>query len=693
MREEIARLEESMKKRIELEGALKAYLRWPLLLTVLLLVMNASVYFINRKAGMVMSIYVFVYFIIAVLLYTLRRTVILNEIVKYAVDYTQVQRQLLKDMMLPYALLDTEGHMLWGNDQFVDIIGNEKAARRNIGSVLPGVQANRLPKDEHDVEMYIHLEERDYRVVLRRSYIEKMVDSNVLENNPAIQGNALISIYLHDETEIHSYVKQIADEKMIVGLLYIDNYEEALETIDEVRRSLLLALIDRKVNKYMQNIDAIVKKLEKDKYIFVFKNQYLEQLKNNRFSLLEEARSVNIGNDIAVTLSIGLGVSGDSYQVGYDYARVAIDLALGRGGDQAVLKEGEKISYYGGKSVQIEKKTRVKARVKAHALRELMEAKETVLIMGHKIGDVDSFGAAIGVYRISKNLGRKAHIVINEITTSVRPIMNRIIENPEYEEGMFLNSNKAMEIADDNTLLVVVDVNRPSYTECEKLLELTQTIVVLDHHRASEEAIRNAVLSYIEPYASSACEMVAEVLQYVDDDLKLRPVEAEAMYAGMMIDTNNFLNKTGVRTFEAAAYLRRSGADITRVRKMFRSDMAEYKLRAEAIQNTEVFLNAYAITECKAKGVESPTILGAQVANELLNIVNIKSSFVLTEYNGKIYISARAIDELNVQMVMEKLGGGGHINVAGAQLEGYTMERAKFVMKEILRKMNQNGEL
>lgn len=681
------------KKRWEIESALKGYLRWPLLLTLLLVVMDISIFLIDRNAGIIMLGYVIIYLIIAALLYMLKRPAILNDVVKYAVDYSQVQRQLLKDMKLPYGLLDTEGHLLWGNNEFIDIIGNEKAARKNITNVLPELQKNRLPKDEHDVEMYINLGDKDYRIVLRRSYIEKLIDIEGIEGSGGIQRNALISIYLYDETEIHSYMKQIADEKMVVGLLYLDNYEEALENVDEVRRSLLLALIDRKINKHMQSIDAIIKKLEKDKYIFMFKHQYLEKLKNTRFSLLEEARSINIGNDIAITLSMGLGVSEGSYQSGYEYARVAIDLALGRGGDQAVVKEGEKIFYYGGKSVQVEKKTRVKARVKAHALRELMEAKESVLIMGHKIGDVDSFGAAIGVYRIAKTLDKKAHIVINDITTSVRPIMNRFIENPEYTEDMFLNSNQAIEMADSNTLLVVVDVNRPNYTECEELLGMVQTIVVLDHHRSSGEAISKAVLSYVEPYASSACEMVAEVLQYVDDKLKLRPVEAEAMYAGMMIDTNNFLTKTGVRTFEAAAYLRRSGADITRVRKMFRSDMLEYKLRAEAIHNMEVCLNAYAITECKAEGVESPTILGAQVANELLDIKNIKASFVLTEYNGKIYISARSIDELNVQVVMEKLGGGGHMSVAGAQLEGYTIERAKMIMKETLRKMNENGEL
>ena len=316
-----------------------------------------------------------------------------------------------------------------------------------------------------------------------------------------------------------------------------------------------------------------------------------------------------------------------------------------------------------------------------------METRDQVLIMGHSIGDVDSFGSAIGIYRIAKTLGKKAHIVINEITTSVRPVIDRFLKDADYEEDMFLNSQQALEIEDANMLLVVVDVNRTSYTECPELLERTKTVVVLDHHRQVGEGIENAVLSYIEPYASSACEMVTEILQYVDDNLKLRQVEADAMYSGIVIDSNNFLTKTGVRTFEAAAFLRRCGADITRVRKIFRISRQEYQLRAEAVRGMEIYMDHYAITECKAEGVDSPTILGAQVANELLNISDVKASFVLTEYNNKIYVSARSIDELNVQLVMEQLGGGGHLSVAGAQLTGVDVEQGKQMVRDVLRWM------
>ena len=423
------------------------------------------------------------------------------------------------------------------------------------------------------------------------------------------------------------------------------------------------------------------------------KQKYMAQLEEERFGLLEDIKTVNIGNEMAVTLSIGIGMNGESYIQNYEYARTAIDMALGRGGDQAVVKCGEKIQYYGGKSQQLEKTTRVKARVKAHALRELLETKDRLLIMGHRIGDIDSFGSAIGVYRIAAALNKKASIVINEVTSSVRPMMDRFVDNSEYPEDLFLNGEEAAKVVDANTALVVVDVNRPSYTEEPELLKLVKTIVVIDHHRQSSEIITGATLSYVEPYASSACELVAEILQYVADSIRIKSAEADAMYAGIVIDTNNFKSQAGVRTFEAAAFLRRNGADVTRVRKLFRDKMEDYKARAEAVRQAEVFEGAFAISVCPAENVESPTVVGAQAANELLNIVGIKASVVLTPYKEKIYLSARSIDEINVQLMMEKLGGGGHRTVAGAQLAGTDIEEAKEKIKDVIRAMQEKGEI
>lgn len=675
--------------KTDVNKRLRAYLRWPLYLSLILLAGNGIIYCVNRDAGVVMTIFVILYIMIAFGIFFSRKSSIMTDLINYASDYSQVQRNLIRELMLPYAILDSEGCFMWGNDAFFELTGNVKMGTKNISTIIPEITEDVIPEDVLDRELHIRWNERDYQVVLRRIDVDNFDGSGkrvpleeTLDND-----NVLITMYLRDETEIREYIQEIDDRKLIVGLLYIDNYDEVLSDRDDMRASMLTALIDRRINKYMQSVDAIVKKLEKDKYVFMFKNKYLPQMEKNKFSLLEEVRSINVGGDMAATISIGLGINDESYLKSYEYARIAMDLALGRGGDQAVIKNGDKISYYGGKSVQVEKKTRVKARVKAHALRELMETREQVLIMGHSIGDVDSFGSAIGIYRIAKTLGKKAHIVINEITTSVRPIINRFLKDADYEEDMFLNSQQALEIEDSNMLLVVVDVNRASYTECPELLKRTRTVVVLDHHRQVGEGIENATLSYIEPYASSACEMVTEILQYVDDSLKLRQVEADAMYSGIVIDSNNFLTKTGVRTFEAAAFLRRCGADITRVRKIFRISRLEYQLRAEAVRGMEIYMDHYAITECKAEGVDSPTILGAQVANELLNISDVKASFVLTEYNNKIYISARSIDELNVQLVMEQLGGGGHLSVAGAQLTDVDIEQGKQMIRDVLKKM------
>ena len=686
-----------MGRKLRLNSSLRVYLLWPIYLTLLLLLMNLVIYVVNKKAGYVMSGFIMVYFLLALSAFYFKRHQIATELVRYAMDFAQVQKRILKEMVVPYALLDVDARLQWGNNEFMDLFQGKKAIGHSISSLLPSITDASLPKAEADEVAHITLNNRNYKVVLRKIIspnFDEDANWSFYESEKAWETkNALIAMFLFDETDIIVLQKENKEQKLIVGLLYIDNYEEALDSTDEVRRSLLTALVDRKINKYMQGIDAVIKKLEKDKYVFVFQYRYLNVLQSTKFSILEEVRNVNIGNEMAVTISIGLGVNADSYITSYEYARAAIDLALGRGGDQAVIKNRDKISYYGGKSIQVEKSTRVKARVKAHAFREFVEGKDKIVVMGHALGDVDSFGAAIGVYRIGKAFNKKVHIVINEITTSLRPMISRFVGNSEYEEDLFLQNEQAKEVVDVNTLLVIVDVNRPSLLECEELLDYARTVIIFDHHRQTNEAIENAALSYIEPFASSTCEMIAEILQYIGGNLKLRPIEADALYAGIMIDTNNFLTKTGVRTFEAAAYLRRNGADVTRLRKLFRSDFTEFKTKADAISSTEIYLDYYAIAICASADVDSPTILGAQVANELMNIAEIKASFVLSEYNNKVYISARSIDEVNVQLVMERLGGGGHLSVAGSQLEGYSIEEAIIKLKETLATMVKEGDI
>ncbi len=683
-----------MKEKRKVTGQLGVYLQWPLLLSALIIIMNVAVGTIDTTAGLAMCGFTILYMIIAVFLYIYKKKGIMAGMIEFSAEYAWIQKKLLMSLHIPYAILDEAGHILWMNEQFVQIIKEEKGNIKTIQAMFPEITKEELLKMEEDVSLHSSFGERRYRIELKPVALEKgdiSPDSGL--KGVVTEDKSLITMYLFDETEILRLTQEVDDQKMVAGLIYLDNYEEALASVEEVRRSLLMALIDRKISKYINRMSGIVKKMEKDKYFFAIKQKYVEELRQQRFSILEEVKTVNIGNEMSVTLSIGLGMNGDTYSQNYELSRMAMDMALGRGGDQAVLKNGEKIEYFGGKSQQLEKTTRVKARVKAHALRELMETKDHLLIMGHKLGDIDSFGASVGIYRIATALNKKAHIVINDVTSSVRPMMERFLNNPDYPDDLFLTGDKAAEMVDANTILVVVDVNRPSITDAPELLHLAKTIVVLDHHRQSSEIITNAVLSYVEPYASSACEMVAEVLQYIADGIKVKPQEADAMYAGIVIDTNNFTNQAGVRTFEAAAYLRRSGADITRVRKMFREEMVDYKAKAEAVRLADVYQGLFAISVCPSEGIENPTIVAAQAANELLEIKGIKASVVMSRYNNTIYLSARSIDEVNVQVMMEKLGGGGHRTIAGAQLPGATIEEAKERVKKVIQEMIEKGEV
>lgn len=680
------------KTNIKLKGKLRRYLNWPLYLTIVLILMDIAMYAQDIQMGAEFSGFIVLYVIIVLISNRRSRPLLINELVNFATQYGTVQKQLLNDFEIPYALLDYNSRFLWMNEKFTEITGKDKNYHKSVTTVFPSLTKDILQKSEAVESINVMLDDRNYRISMKRIYFDSVTkDSAIVAINDTDE--YLTAIYLFDETELNRYIRENEEQKLVAGLIYIDNYEEALDSIEDVKRSLLIALVDRKVNKYFTEIDALVRKIEKDKYFVVFKYKYLEQLSADKFKLIEDVKSIKVGNEMAITLSIGVGAGGVSYTQNYEYARMGIDLALGRGGDQVVVKEGEEVTYYGGKAKQVERNTRVKARVKAHALREIIESREHVVIMGHTISDVDSLGAAIGVYCAARVLGKKAQIVLNEVTTSLRPLVECFTEEKGYPADLFIKNEEALLITNKNTLVMVVDTNRPSYTECPELLKRTDTICVFDHHRQNSEVIENPVLSYIEPYASSACEMIAEVLQYFSENIKLEPSEADCIYAGILIDTNNFMTKTGVRTFEAAAYLRRAGAEVTRVRKMLRNDMAAYKARAEAVRHAEVYRGSFAISVCPADNIESPTIVGAQAANELLNIVGIKASFVLTEYQGKIYISSRSIDEINVQLIMERVGGGGHLNVAGAQLTNCTIQEAKRMIQDTIDEMIKEGDI
>ena len=682
-----------MKQDIKLQGQLKFYMQWPSIMTLFLIAMNIWIFWIDKKAGIVMGVFVLVYAACVTVMYFYSKSLVLADMVEFAAQYSVVQNTLLKELSIPYAILQSDGKIIWTNTQFDDVLGEEKRKDAYLSRYIPELNRSAFPKEEGEtVNLEFDYKDKNYQAEIQYVSVEDFNESEQLLEFPE-EKEYFVAVHLQDVTELNAYIRENEEQRLVAGLIYIDNYDEVMESVEEVRQSLLVALIDRKINQYIANLNGIAKKLEKDKYFIVIKKESFNRMEADRFSLLDDVKNVNIGNQVPATLSIGLGLSKDTYSAGYNYARVAIDLALARGGDQAVVKNCKGITYYGGKREQTSRNTRVKARVKAEALREFIIAKERVIVMGHKIPDVDSFGAAIGIYRAASAMEKKVNIVLDDISVTLRPLYEAFSNNTAYPEDLFVTPREAEELADENTMVVVVDTNKPKMTECERLLRMTKTIAVLDHHRQSDEVIENAVLSYIEPYASSACEMVAEVLQYIADDLKMTVMEANSLYAGILVDTNNFMNRTGVRTFEAAAYLRRCGADITYVRKLLRDDMASYRAKASVISSTEVYRDVYAIARGEHLGIESPTIIGAQAANELLNIEEIKASFVLTVYNGKIYVSARSIDEVNVQIIMERLGGGGHINTAGAQFEHTDMVKAIETLKKTIDIMIEEGDI
>ena len=600
-----------------------------------------------------------------------------NYMVEYSMASENTQNIFSQDLDIPYALMDKKGIIAWRNRAFNGLVQKDRLSKKDIHAMFENITPSDIENISDKADFHGEYQGKKYRIRITRLYIEE---------------SFVYTVCLFDETDLVDLRIQKENSKFVVGLMYMDNYDEAMESVEEVRRSLLEALIDRKINQYINGFNGIVKKLEKDKFFFIIKKGDLDSAINVRFDILEDVKTVNIGNEMSITLSIGIGYGSENLARNYELARMAMDMALGRGGDQAVVKTEDDIRYFGGKAQTVEKQTRVKARVKAHAFRELLENKDKVIIMGHKMLDMDAFGAAIGIWRIATHLNKKAYILRSDVNPSVRPMIEKF-KAPEYPEDLFMSEEKALNSLTNDSLVVVVDVNRPSITEGPSLLKKAKNIVVLDHHRQSSEIITNATLSYVETFASSACEMVSEIVQYISDDIKLKTLEADAMYAGIVIDTQNFNVQTGVRTFEAAAFLKRSGADVTRVRKMFREDAADYLAKAEAIHNAEIYENYYAISECDSANTASPTLVCAQAANDLLNIKGIKASFVLTLYNDVIYISARSMDEVNVQTIMEKLGGGGHRSVAGAQIKEGSIEDAKNLVKKVLKELIERGEI
>lgn len=576
----------------------------------------------------------------------------------------------------PLVILETDGNIVWKSSKFITEFANIDI-NNYINDLIIDIK-DEADKSENQkkksVVREIEIGKKRYKVQGEFAKSKK--------NDRKKSSEYMMILYFIDETEKYELKKENEDKKTCVGIIMVDNYEEVMQRIDTEQKTQIMAKVESTIYNWVNETNGILVKEERDTYVYIFEQKYLEKIKEDKFSILDTIKDIVRKDKIQLTLSIAISNEGETDRDVYKSAASAMDVILGRGGDQAVIREDGKYQFFGGKVEEVEKRTKVKARIVAHALEELMSECEKVIIMGHTNPDIDAMGSALGVYRMAKSLRKDAYIVTNAEAPSIKSFIENIRE--DYKE-VLINKETALSMIDNETLLVVVDTHKKSYVEEPELLNKTNKIVVIDHHRRGTDFIDQSILTFQEVYASSAAELVAEIIQYTQTEVELQTVEAEALYAGIMMDTKNFTFKTGVRTFEAAAYLRRCGVDIIKVKKWFQSDLESYSKIAEIVRKSEVIHETIAISSYEIQEKDT-SLICAKAADELLTIGNITASFVLGTMNEKICISGRSIGDINVQMILEKLGGGGHITLAGAQLENKTIEDAK---QELIEKIEE----
>lgn len=571
-------------------------------------------------------------------------------------------RNALMQFPLPTLIIDDSGKIKWYNEMFPQVFGESHLYDKGIAELIPELKpAEIFQNPAVPVQMTIVCQGKTFRVFGSRPRTEEK--------------DSIMVLYFDEITDYAVYQKKYQEEKTFACLIFVDNYDELLESVSVSSRPQLEAQLYRRINDWAGENGGVLVKYEKDKYSILFEYRYLEGFIKTKFSILSEIRAIDEGNTIPASISIGIGADGRSIAENNEFAKVAINMALGRGGDQAVIKDQEQLRFYGGNSKEYEKSTRVKARVVSFALSGLIENAENILVMSHKDADADSLGAAFGVYRMCRMQNKPVNILLESYDQTVKSMLTRL-ENVEEYTGLFLNSQQAAARMNPATLLVVVDTHKPGLLEAPQLLKKAGQTVVIDHHRRGAEFIENTALIYHEPYASSACEMLTEVLQYSANKMSLTKLEAECLYAGIVVDTKNFTFKTGVRTFEAASFLRKQGVDTVAIKTMFQQDLASYIKRAMIIKDAEIIRDHIAVS-AYYEAEKNIHVTIAQAADELLNIKGITASFVLCKTEAGVSISGRSLGGINVQVILEKLGGGGHMTIAGAQLSGLAVEEAK----------------
>lgn len=588
-----------------------------------------------------------------------------------SLDMDETTKKAIMNLPIPLCILEFDGNINWYNNKFYEMTGSPDLLGENIDNIIQNLDLRKVLNENKEMYTDVEYKNRKYTVVY-----------NVIKNEQNNKAKYLMMLYWLDKTEYLDLRQRYEDNKNAIMLIQVDGYDEVLKSASEEKRPLITVDLERILSGLESSLQAAVKRTSKDKYIVITNQKGLSKLQENKFTILDTIRDIDHGNTLPVTISIGVGREGESIYENIQLAAGALDLALGRGGDQAIIKTKDKFEFYGGKSKAVEKTTKVKSRLIGHALKQIVSQSNTVYIMGHKYPDLDAMGAAVGIYDICKSLKKETYIVLDSVNESIDEFVSRL-NRCEYYKDLFISREEAIKNCTRDTLVVVVDTHRPSYTECEELLGISKKIAVIDHHRKGVESIKDTVLSFHEIYVSSACEMVTEVVQYLEDDVKINKLTAEGLLAGISLDTKFFAFKTGVRTFEAASYLKKSGADTTEVKKLFRTNVEDFKSKAEIIANTKIIDDRICISYARSQS-DNINVVIAQAADELLTVKNIEASFILGEKEGTVFISARSLGQINVHVLMEKLGGGGHMDIAGAQLEGVSIQEAYKKVNEIV---------
>ena len=616
--------------------------------------------------------------LILITAYTLRKQILRKkELKNYIINYTKNLENLSVNSFyyspLPICIIGLNGKMFWFNNKFKELLKDSSDAIENIEEFIGGFPLNSMDGNKEGSINSIEVPDtgRSFTVL----YYE-------LEEGRFGEGKSYVC-YWNENTAFVTLRNKYNDERPITMFIQIDNYDEISEKLELGEKSSMTAQIEKILNKYASEMNGFVLKYDNSKFFMMIENKYLETLEAKKFSMLDDVKSIKGTNDFNFTLSIGTGAMAKTLTQLLDYSKGALDVALGRGGDQAVVKRINSVKFYGGKSKAVEKRTKVRARIISYALRQIIDQSSNVIIMGHRVGDMDSLGASIGLCSIARSRGKKSYIVLNNVNHALKNMHERL----KKEEGHYIESlvttEKALEVADQNTLIVVLDTHRKSYTEAPELLDQIDKIVLIDHHRRSEEYIENTLLDYIEPYASSTCELVSELIQYMEEHIKLTKFEADALMAGIVVDTNSFTFNTGIRTFEAAAFLKRRGADNVEVKELFNESIEFMKKKTEIIERSEIVFDDVAVSYID-EYTDDSNVAAAQSADELLTIKDVKMSFVLVRNKEYINISGRSVGDENVQVIMEYLGGGGHLNMAGAQIDTGDMNEAKEKLYEAI---------